>query len=147
MCGQAHSTPKEPQMTSRKLLSRLSVLGFTADESQALIEISAALSKWGEAMCNGTIRRDGDEGTGNPRIWRENGRGEWNRGPLTEDREASTKARLVAIVARRNADSSDIVHAYCQTDPRGCALYLVTAEQLRGRDIDCCYPDGLAVCV
>lgn len=72
------------------------------------------------------------------------------------DREAGALRRLKAIVAARNhreertefmaANAQDHVFAYHQSDPRGCALYLVTRAQLGSDSIDSCYTRGLAVC-
>jgi len=58
------------------------------------------------------------------------------------DREAGAKRRLAAIVARYPG-----VQAYIQTDPRGCALYILPAGSVKeGEDVSSLYSSrGVAV--
>ena len=151
-------------MTSRKqheartdLLNRLSALGFTAGESEALIRIERTLHRWSEEECNGTIQRDGERGDGPPRRWYETRTGEHVKGSIIADREAGALRRLAKIVAARNdwgrrtlgrrgRAKLPIVEAYIQGDPRGCALYIVPLDKLAGRTIDSCYSCGVGVC-
>jgi hypothetical protein len=58
------------------MLSRLERMGFTWDEANQLRRISMRLSRWSEEECNGTIKRDGDDGEGKPRRYWQDGRGE-----------------------------------------------------------------------
>lgn len=134
------------------LIRRITELGFTYEEAHALRRIEMTLSRWAEAECNGEIQRD--EKTGRP--YRYYGRYLQANDPrnmhFIADREAGALKRLKAIVDRRNRDAcadriiSKIleeqgkqqseslklpdVFAYHQTDPRGCALYLVKASDL-----------------
>ena len=114
-----------------RLYARLAELGFTFDESSTLIRASRALSRWGEAECNGDIQRD--EATGLP--FRYFGSEHQHRCP-TADREAGALRRIAAICARAGA------HFYHQQDPRGCALY-VGKEPLTEQT----YHRALAVCI
>jgi hypothetical protein len=57
------------------------------------------------------------------------------------DRERGAKKRLAKIMAKYPT-----MGYYIQTDPRGAALYILTAEQLSsGRPIDQIYNRGIAV--
>jgi hypothetical protein len=120
--------------------------------------IEMTLSRWGEAMCNGEIQRD--EKTGKPF------RGRY----AIADREAGALKRLEKIVSARNARHPEsLVHAYHQTDPRGCTLYVVRVSDLPDTNdddmrrhsgdwplkseatrlqwaLECYYTRGLAVC-
>lgn len=141
-----------------ELLSKLQSLGFTFEEAQQLRRISMTLSKWAEAECNGEIERD--EATGKP--YRNVGQGiagaKVYRYPVA-DREAGALKRLKAIILARNTrecmpgDTLNLVTPYHQSDPRGCALYLVKASDLpegQGETVESIlsryYTRGLAVC-
>ena len=59
------------------------------------------------------------------------------------DREGGARRRLARIMARYPS-----LQAYVQTDPRGCALYILTPEQMNGvlpQEIDAIYSRGIAV--
>jgi len=113
-----------------------------------------------------------DEASGKPYMVHHHythGRGKncTTRRPIA-DREAGALRRLAAIVQVRNFRVSPPVHVprdphgaviqsnpatkgqeivpYHQTDPRGCALYLLTREQLGTDEISGVYTRGLAVC-
>jgi hypothetical protein len=106
------------------LIARLTAMGFTLSEIQRLRRIEGTLRRWSEAECNGEIQRD-DE-TGKP-YYRYDGPNVTN-GPAiiyVPDREAAALKRLAAIM-----ESHPDVLAYHQTDPRGCALYLVERRDL-----------------
>ncbi len=147
------------------LFGRLSALGFTYDESAALRRIEMTLQRWAELECGndrGAIERD--EKTGKPRFFYDaqvrtmTGQTAWlRRSYPIADREAGALRRLAAIVRDRNAricgevaDYRDAqqkeILPYHQGDPRGCALYLLTREQLGADAIDSVYTRGLAVC-
>ena len=121
------------------VLERLGKLGLGYDEAQALRRISMTLQRWGEHECNGEIQRD--EATNMP-YWHY-GRG--TQGPFLTtkiaDKEKGALKRLQAIVAYY----PDFV-AYHQTDPRGCAVYLVRRSEVpEGTSIDSVYNRGIAV--
>lgn len=145
------------QKAKFELFSRLARLGFTFEESAQLRRIEMTLQRWAEAECNGEIARD--ETTGKPVRVSQSYFGGLTGKRCTwpiADREAGALRRLKAIVDARNAreQSADARRAshgrhvffYNQTDPRGCAVYLITREQLGDGKIDSCYTRGLAVC-
>ena len=102
------------------------------------LSIERILHRWAEDECNGDITRE--EGTDKP--FRHYGRGQ---GPFQTvaipDREKSALARLTKIMGSH----PDLTYHH-QTDPRGCALYIMRRRDLGSRDIRSCYSMGLAVC-
>jgi len=94
-------------------------------DAEALRRISMTLHRWHELECgdgDGHIERD--EKTGRPRYFDARSRylaasdpRAWSAIP---DREAGARKRLAAILARYPG-----LQAYVQTDPRGCALYIL----------------------
>lgn len=149
-------------MRRADLVRRLSGLGFNHGEIQRLRRIQMTLHRWAEAECNGEIERD--EATGKPervsQAWI-NGMADKRYAWPVPDRESGALKRLAAIVDERNrreksgdtrrSSSARHVTAYHQGDPRGCALYLLTREQLTGHDGEALSPNqyytrGLAVC-
>jgi hypothetical protein len=117
-------------------------------DALALRKISMTLHRWHELECGidgGHIERD--EATGKPywvsaRPINEGPRREWRnvRTPIA-DREAGAKRRLARIMAKYPSLS-----AYVQTDPRGCALYVLRPGDVpAGEDASCYYSRGLAV--
>jgi len=151
------------------LFNRLAALGFTYEESQALYRAEMTLNRWACRECGDgsdwAIERD--EATGKPFMTYH---GDLNPSYITTrafrryaiaDREAGALKRVKAIVDARNKRGCAVLphggtapnwaYTYHQTDPRGCALYLVTTAQLTGwqgerLDIDSHYTRGLAVC-
>lgn len=155
---EAHDQIEAMNAQERKfnLFARLQALGFTYDEAVALRRIEMTLHRWAEEECNGTIQRIGDEDNAKPfRVL--NGPGQFRPQYRIADREAGALKRLAAIVEARNtrespsefmrANAQDWVFSYHQTDPRGCALYLVKRSDI-GADqtIEQVYYRGLAVC-
>lgn len=148
-----------------ELFQRLQALGFTYEESVALRRISMTLHRWAELECGDSndfsswcISRD--EETGKPFMEVHPHRDGKMRRYAVADREAGALRRLRAICEARNTrwveahyDSmpSALLHRhnvipYHQTDPRGCALYLCTGEQIGDAEISSIYNRGLAVC-
>lgn len=124
-----------------EVMQRLERLGVSYDDAQALRRIAMTLHRWFEIECNGEIDRD--EVTGVP--YHHYGRG--TKGPFLTvkavDRETGARKRLAAILAKYPS-----LHAYVQTDPRGAALYILTAEQITYYDnkpLDEIYNNGVAV--
>lgn len=128
----------------------LRALGFTRDEAESLRRISIRLRSWHERECGidgGCIERD------------ENGRAMWHNshsGRLTpiRDMETGARKRLDAIITARNTRTAEapwvacggMMSAYIQTDPRGCALYILRPGDVpAGADVDSCYSRGIAV--
>lgn len=119
-------------------------LGFTTDEAEQLRRISMTLRRWHERECGtdgGCIERD--ETTGRT-FWLNSMTG-W-RYPVP-DRETGARKRLAHIVAARNARTTTAgVSAYIQTDPRGCALYILRPGDVPdGADPAAYYSSGIAV--
>lgn len=115
--------------------AQLDRLGIRGADAAALVRASATLHTWGEHECNGAIQRD--ETTGRC-AWYNTNTGK--RIAFTSDRETGAVKRAKAIAARYG------LTAYYQTDPRGCALYLVRLGDVpAGADIDAYYSRGVAV--
>lgn len=80
------------------------------------------LHRWHELECgadNGAIERDEDTGQC---YWHNSFTGKRYR---CADRETGALRRLAAIMSRYPR-----LHAYVQTDPRGCALYILRPEDI-----------------
>lgn len=138
-------------------------LGFTRDEAEALRRISLTLHRWHERECGidgGCIERDAATGRA---LWHSSHSGRMT--PI-RDLETGARTRLAAIVATRNArithdssaDAERYIHATCrakiagpvaayvQTDPRGCALYILRPGDVPdGGDPSAYYSRGIAV--
>lgn len=143
------------QAERRTMLSdALRSLGFTRDECEALIRAQQTLHTWAEHECNGAIQRD--EKTNVPYWYNTNTGRKLSR---TSDREAGAIKRVNKIIADRNdRDLQMFVAAtesytlkpvswFHQTDPRGCALYILRSGDVpAGEDPSCYYSRGIAVC-
>ena len=126
---------------SNAAVAALCRAGIALDDAKALRRISLTLRAWFEHECNGTIQRDGENGDGAPRIYREDSRGVHHRGAVVPDREKGATKRLRAILTRY----PDLSY-YIQGDPRGCSLYILRPGDVpEGRQPDSCYSRGLAV--
>lgn len=125
--------------------NRMEKLGFTYGETETLRRAQLTLHRWAERECNGEIQRD--ETTGKVHPYNRNG----DRMKYTvPDREKGAWKRVLTTVEARNQralnlDGYDQMLAYHQTDPRGCALWLVSVEQLGGADIASVYNRGFGV--
>lgn len=119
-------------------VNRLMSLGISRDDAEALRRISMTLRRWFERECgidNGCIERD--ETTGKA-YWLNSMT--MRRSPIA-DKETGARKRLAAIMAKYPS-----LTAYVQGDPRGCSLYILTAEHLAGgHDIDSIYNRGVAI--
>ena len=148
------------QKRKNALFQRLQNLGFTYGEAASLRRIEMTLHRWSELECGdgnewGSWAIERDPETEKPSmIHHHYGHGRradsTTRTPIA-DREGGALKRCKVIVDARNArvapDSSSpvFVTPYQQTDPRGCALYMVRGADLCGL-IDSCYSRGIAVC-
>lgn len=111
-------------------------MGFSDAEADILWQAQGRLHRWAERECNGDIERDADDKPG-----RYGGR-DGKRFFRIPDLEAGALKRVAAVMERH----PDYV-AYHQTDPRGCALYIVKKSDVpEGKDIGGYYSRGLAVC-
>lgn len=128
------------------LLPGTPINGQARTDAEALRRISMTLHRWHELECgdgNGYIERD--EKTGTPRYFNANARYVDPRDPrawhVIPDREAGARERLAKIMARYPT-----LTAYVQTDPRGCALYILKPGDVpAGESVDSYYSRGLAV--
>lgn len=124
------TTPKERYQVTE----RLTRLGISYDDAQMLRRISLTLRRWFELECGdgnqyGSWAIERDETTGRPYLVHHHylhgqGKDTVTRTPIA-DRETGARKRLTTILAKYPT-----LHAYIQTDPRGAALYLLTAEQV-----------------
>ena len=94
-------------------------MGFSAAQAEALRRISQALTRWCEAECNGEIERS-DSGRAERVYYTRTGE---RLAYAIPDRESGALRRLRAILA-----GTDWTYFY-QTDPRGCALYLIPMSE------------------
>ena len=158
---------KPNQMSTQKakfeLFQRLEAMGFTYEEAVQLRRIEMTLHRWSEQECGDSnsyaswaIERD--EKTDKPfRCVYPHGGDPYpkpRRYPIA-DRERGARKRAAAIVRARNArfhgtnpedTRAQYVQFYHQTDPRGCALYIVrVADVPEGQSLDAFYTRGLAV--
>lgn len=131
---------------------RLMSLGIERTDVDALFRIERTLTNWGAAecgdsnnFCSWAIERD--EKTEKPyRVvhYYPVGPGpssKPHRYPIA-DREKGALKRLATIMAKYPK-----LRAYHQSDPRGCALYIVPLKELpKGSDISSLYTRGVAVC-
>lgn len=132
-----------------RFYSRMSELGFTEEEATSLRRCEMTLQRWAERECNGEIERD--ETTGKVYYYDFNSRGQCSTYTVP-DRETGALNRIKGMVSARNRrfgqpdDGSEIL-SYHQTDPRGCALYLVRASDIpEGGELNQYYTRGFAVC-
>jgi len=110
-------------------------LGFTLDEADKLRRIESTLHRWAERECNGEIERDEETGIAYSAS-------EGKRLCQRTDLETWALKRLAAIL-----ESHPDLISYHQTDPRGCALYIIRrADLLPDVDLDAQYSRGFAVC-
>lgn len=140
-------------------INRLQAAGVSYDDAIQLRRISMTLHRWHELECGDSndyaswcITR----GERLPKVngmenfrHDDNGKPYFERHPydgvvsytLIADREAGAKRRLARILKRYPHLS-----AYVQTDPRGCALYILRPGDVpEGQDASAYYSRGVAV--
>ena len=137
-----------------EVLHRLDRLGISYDDANALRRISLTLRRWFELECGdgndyGSWGIERDEETDVPYMVHHHYRHGDGKDTVSRhkiaDREKGARTRLSKIMERYPS-----LIAYIQTDPRGCALYLVKQAELIDNSgttlpIDCYYSRGLAV--
>ncbi len=129
----------------KNTFAQLAILGFDAEEAAQLVRASATLHTWAEHECNGTIQRD--ETTDKP-YWYDEHSGKRLR--RTSDRETGALRRIREVLSIRNerqqTSPSRALGFYHQTDPRGCALYILRPGDVpAGEDVGAYYSRGIAV--
>jgi hypothetical protein len=128
------------------LISNLQRIGFTLEEALTLRKIERTFHRWTELECGDgnnykswAIERD--EETGRPFMCSYPHGGKSYRTPIA-DREAGALRRLEKIM-RQHPE----LEAYRQSDPRGCALYIVRKSDIpAGESANSFYTRGVAVC-
>lgn len=120
-------------------LSALERIGIQQFDALALRRISSTLKTWFEKECGserGAIERD--QKTGKPFFRMADARG-WKY--AIRDRETGARKRLAKIMSRYPG-----LTAFVQTDPRGCALYILRpSDMIEGADISSYYSRGIPV--
>lgn len=114
--------------------------GTIIADAESLRRISITLHRWHELECNGEVECDEDTGKayGVPLYGLRHGGAKRFQVP---NREAGARKRLARILKNYPA-----LTAYVQTDPRGCALYILKPGDVpEGADVSSCYSRGLAV--
>ena len=129
------------------ITASLTRLGINPFDISALRRISRTLHRWGELECGdgneyGSWAIERDDETDKPYFvrhtwkWNPNCQDSITRTPIA-DREAGALKRLAAIMA-----SHKRLVSYHQTDPRGCALYIVRRRDITRRPDDRTKADG-----
>jgi hypothetical protein len=129
---------------------RMTNLGFSHAETDALVKAERALSRFAElecgiSDCNRSISVFRDEETGRPfyRIEYRVGN-EWKTS--TQPKRDTEKAALQTVA--RILESKPGFSAYHQTDPRGVSLYIIRPGDIEaGEDVRRLYNRGLAMAV
>ena len=128
-----------------EVIRRLQGAGISWEHANTLRRISMTLQRWGELECGDgndyaswAIERD--EQTGRPYMVHYPYDGKPRR-KLVADREKGALKRLQAIMGQYPQ-----YIAYHQTDPRGCAVYVIRKDDIpEGVKLDSCYNRGIAV--
>ena len=135
-------------MTKQPSTHQVLSLGISYDDAVALRRISMTLRRWHELECgDGNDRAswcvERDEQTGKPfkTVWYHKRLDPKPFKYPIPDRERGALKRLAKIMARYPHLST-----YVQTDPRGCALYLLRPNDVpAGADPSCYYSRGIPV--
>lgn len=129
----------------------MSRLGFDFDTANKLRLIEKTLHSWAELECGnsneyGSWAIERDETTDKPFIVHHHYRHGQGKDSVSRtaiaDREAGALRRLSKIM-----ESFPGLVYYHQTDPRGCALYIVKKADLGELPIDSVYTRGFGVCI
>jgi len=147
--------PNSKQARTVRFHEAMARMGFTYAEAETLRLAEKTLHRWAERECNGEIERE--EKTGKVYAFSNSSGKRYEFGPRPRDLETGALKRIAATVEARNlrelgpatkADKPELLLAYHQTDPRGCALYLVKKSDIpEGADIGSYYTRGFAVCI
>lgn len=105
---------------------------FTTAEWTALKRCERTLHRWSEDECNGIIQYDND-GTTARRYYNDQYGSPTVPGPIVPDKSEMAMEQARKIAAKHG------LSVYNQTDPRGCALHVYSAADLKLRKIHECY--------
>lgn len=125
----------------------LNSLGLSSEDVTALLRAERTLRRWHELECgngDGYITRDDKTGIPYWHSARTRFIDPMDPRAITRipDRERGALRRVAEICARAG------LGYYQQTDPRGCALYIIRPGDVpEGAKIDECYTRGVAVCI
>jgi hypothetical protein len=147
-----HMNTKRNKWTKADRIARFyrvfSELGFSFDETETLRRAELTLHRWHELEC-GDCNAYGtsycltrDEETGKPFMEYHFGDGRTSR--LSHpDKETGALRRIAEVLKGKE----NIAGYYQQTDPRGCALYILRKGDIpEGENVECFYSRGIAVC-
>lgn len=113
-----------------KLACALGAWGLNPAEIGTLMRAERRLHRWHEVHCNGDV-------------WEQDAGGWVGRhGRPVRDAGASAGRQVERVM-----DAHPELVAYVQTDPRGCALYVLRRADVAGEDVASVYSRGVAVCV
>lgn len=132
------------------------------EDAESLRRISMTLHRWHELECgdgndHGSwvivrghrkvtgdfVRDDAGDSYLEKHTWVRKAEGDFDRTTYTKipDREKGALARLAKVMARYPS-----LKSYVQTDPRGCALYIIRPGDVpEGEDVSAYYSRGVAV--
>jgi len=137
---------KTQNQNMANLVNRLGNLGFAWDEVQTLIRIERTLHRWSELECGNSddikswhVERD--ETTGKPFMVTHAHSSDKSTRWSIPDRENGALRRLAKMMKRHSG-----IRFYHQTDPRGCALYIINDASIPDADLHRLYNRGVAVC-
>jgi hypothetical protein len=123
-------------------------LGLSFDETETLRRAEMTLHRWHELECGNcnaygtTYCLTRDEGTGKPFMEYHPQDGKTLR-TAYPDKEKGALRRIAAVLAGKE----NIAGYYQQTDPRGCALYILRKGDVpEGERAESYYSRGIAVC-
>lgn len=130
----------------------LETIGVSYEDADKLRLIERALHRWAELECgdeneHGSWMIERDEDTEKPYfVHHVYGHGKWPdrvHRTATSDREKGALKRLDKLMT----SYPELVY-YHQSDPRGCALWLVPKDRLSGGErLDSVYTRGVACCI
>lgn len=127
----------------------MATMGIGYDTASKLRRIEMTLHRWAELECGdgnewGSWAIERDEATDKPfMIHHHYGHGQ-RPDSMSRHRVADREAGALRRLARLMAEFPELT-AYYQTDPRGCALYILKQTDIVG-PIDSCYSRGFGVC-
>ena len=104
---------------------------FNREEWAALKRCERILHSWAEELCNGTIQET--ENGNYHRFYNDRYGSPTIQGPRIADKSERAVKRAQGIAALHG------LSVYEQTDPRGCALHIYNAADLKGRDVSAYY--------
>ena len=106
---------------------------FSAADWASLKRLARIIHQWNEDECNGAIQWHGDNEETPKRHFQDRYGSFTIPGPTIQDKEKQSLEAARKIAAKHG------LSIYHQSDPRGCALYVYSVHDLKGRKIDECY--------